>query len=190
MLKNYGHASIKWQGEEYHLAPTFANIAKIGTPTEIIYDFKSFISTDNIWHKFNISLVVLDACSDKKIPEELTGRMQFSERQQKFLYVKPSHGLPMINDVIVLAEHCFLHGVCGKSDKKGKGEAIDSFDVYEYMELARVHLGLSSEEAGNMTMTEFVRMTDAKFPPQNNGEVTKEESDDLFGWLQEKNKVH
>ncbi len=190
MLVNYGHASISWQGEKYTISPTFANIAKIGTPTEIIDDFKSFISTVNVWHKFNISLVVLNACSDKPIPSSLTGSMKFSERQQKFLYSTPAHGLPMLNDIIVLAEHCFLHGVCGKSNKKGNGDPIDSFDPYEFMELARVHLGLSVEESGNMTMTEFVRMTDAKFPPERNGEITVKETDDLIDWLENRDKAN
>lgn len=190
MLLSYGHAKIKWQGEEYNISPTFSNIAKLGSPTEIIEDFKSFISTVSVWHKFNIAIFVLNACSDKPIPEELTGRMQFSERQQKFLYVKPNHDLPMIEDVITLAEHCFLHGICGKSDSKEKGDPIDSFDAYEFMELARAHLGLSAKEAGNMTMTEFVRMMNAKFPPENNGNITKQESDDIFSWLEDKNKVH
>lgn len=190
MLLAYGHASIKWQGEEYRLAPTFANIAKIGTPTEIIDDFKSFISTMNVGHKFNIALCVLNACCDKELPVKLTGEMKFSERQNKFLYSQPSHGLPMIADIITLAEHCFLHGVCGKSDKKGSGDPIDSFDAYAFMELARVKLRVNSEEAGNMTMTEFVRLIDAKFPPENNGDITREESDDLFSWLQDKDKVH
>lgn len=190
MLTAYGHASIKWQGEEYRLAPTFSNIAKIGTPTEIIEDFKSFISTVNIGHKFNISLCVLNACCDKELPIKLTGEMKFSDRQQKFLYSMPSHGLPMINDIITLAEHCFLHGVCGKSDTKENGDPINSFNAYGFMELARAHLGLSSADAANMTMTEFVRVMDAKVPPENNGDITKEESDDLFSWLQDRNEVH
>ncbi len=191
MLLAYGHAQIEWKGVKYRLSPTFANIAKIGTPTEIIEDFKSFISTMSITHKFNIAISVLNACSDKLIPEALVGRVQFSEKQNKFLYVRPVHGLPMISDVITLAEHCFLHGICGKSDKKGSGESIEAFDAYEYMELSRVHLGLSTSEAENMTMTEFVRMMDAKFPPENKDEITREESDDLFAWLQEQNsKAH
>ena len=191
MLLTYGHAEIEWKGVKYRLSPTFANIAKIGTPKEIIEDFKSFITTLSLSHKFNISMNVLNACCDKELPEALTGRMQFSERQQKFLYVEPKHGLPMINDVIILAEHCLLHGICGKSDSDtGKGESLEYFDAYEFMELARVHLRLSADEAGNMTMTEFVRLMDAKFPPDKSEQIDLQESNDLLAWVEDKNKVH
>lgn len=191
MLLSYGHAEIEWQGVKYRLAPTFANIAKIGTPKEIIDDFKSFITNLNVIHKFNISINVLNACCDKELPVELTGQIKFSERQQKFLYSQPKHGLPMINDIITLAEHCLLHGVCGKSDNdNGKGEPLEYFNAYEFMELARVHLGLSANEASNMTMTEFVRMMDAKFPEDKSKQIEEDERNNLFNWLEEKNKVH
>jgi len=191
MLLAYGHAEIEWQGVKYCLAPTFANIAKIGTPKEIIDDFKAFISTNSFWYKFSIAINVLNACCDKEIPVELTGEIKFSEWNNKFLYSKPSHGLPMINDVMILAEHCLLHGVCGKSEREeSNGEPLEYFNAYEFMELARVHLGLSANEASNMTMTEFVRMMDAKFPEDKNKQIEEDERNDLFNWLEEKNKVH
>lgn len=190
MLINYGHVKINWRGEEFILSPTFANISKIGSPTEIIEDFKSFITTLNVMHKFNIAINVLNCCSDKELPVELFGKTKFSERQQKFLYVKQLHDLPMIEDAITLANHCFVHGICGKSDKQGDGDPIESFDAYEFMELARVHLGLNANEASNMTMTEFVRMMDAKFPAEKSDEISQEENDEMLAWLKEKNKVH
>ena len=190
MLLQYGHCEIEWQGEKYRLAPTFANIAKIGSPLEIIEDFKSFISTWSVMQKFSIAISVLNACSDKLIPEELTGRYQFSERQDKFLYVQPSHGLPMIEDVITLAEHCLIHGICGKNTSKSdSGEPLKEFDSYKFMELARVHLGMSAAEAENMTMTEFSRMMDAKFPPEKGEGATAQESNDILAWLESK-EVH
>lgn len=191
MLLEYGHAEIEWEGVKYRLSPTFANMSKIGSPVEIIEDFKSFISTMNVVHKFNIAINVLNACCDKEIPSSLVGRVQFSERRNKFLYVKPAHSLPMLIDVITLAEHCFLHGICGKTyNKQSTGEPLKTFDAYEYMELARVHLGLSLSEASNMTMTEFVRMMDAKFPPEKSDQLTKEENNELLSWFEEQNKVH
>lgn len=191
MLTSYGHAKIEWNGDTYCLSPTFVNMAKIGSPTEIIEDFKSFITTSSFAHKFNIALNVINSCSDKPLPEELTGRMQFSEWQQKSLYVKPKHGLPMAKDIITLAEHCFIHGICGKSDKKTtSGEPLKEFDAYAFMELARVHLGLSSIEASNMTMTEFSRMMDAKFPPEQSDHPTVDESNDMLAWFESQNKAH
>ncbi len=189
MLLQYGHCEIEWQGETYRLAPTFANIAKIGSPVEIIDDFKSFISTSSIMQKFCIALTVLNSCSDKSIPETLTGRYQYSERKNRFLYVQPSHGLPMVADVITLAEHCLIHGICGKADNSGEGEPLKEFNAYEFMELSRVHLGMSAGEAANMTMTEFSRMMAAKFPPEKPEGPSDDERNDLLAWL-ESTEVH
>ena len=54
MLLGYGHAEIEWQGVKYRLAPSFANIAKLGSPIEIVELFTSFIAPGANWHKCNI----------------------------------------------------------------------------------------------------------------------------------------
>lgn len=191
MLTAYGHTKIEWCDRVFILSPTFANIAKIGTPTEIIDTFKQFISASNLVYKFSIALNILKCCSDIELPDSLTGTVKFSERQQKFMITQPSHGINMINDVIVLAEHCLIHGVCGKSDKKQSGDPVKEFDAYSFMELARIHLGLSADESAKMTMTEFSRMMDAKFPPQvNENAASEQEQIEMAAWLKKQNKVH
>ncbi len=192
MLTQYGHVGIEWRGVDYTLSPTFANIAKLGSPAEIIDDFQSFITQVNPVFKFNQALIIINACSDIPLPEALTGKIKFSNKRKKFMYVKPLHQLPMFDDVITLAEHCLIHGICGKSKKKStSGAPLKEFDAYAYMELARIHLGMSAAEAENMTMTEFARMMDAKFPPElNENEASEELSEDMLNWFNEQNKVH
>jgi hypothetical protein len=190
MLLAYGHAEIEWQGDVYRLAPTFANIAKLGSPVEIVELFKSFSSPGAQWHKFNIAVCVLNACSDKPIPEKLTGFVKFSERQQRFMYHQPAHGLPMLDDVITLAEHCLIHGICGKTDKKTDGDPLKEFDAMVFIELARIHLDMSREESASLTMTEFVRLMEVKFPPAKEDGLSVEENDDMLAWFENQNKVH
>ena len=191
MLTAYGHSKIEWGDQEFILSPSLSNIAKIGTPTEIIDTFKQFISATNLVFKFSIALNVLKCCSDPELPERLTGGVKFSKRQNRFMITQPSHGINMINDIIVLAEHCLIHGVCGKSDKKKSGEPATEFDAYSFMELARIHLGLSVEGAAKMTMTEFSRLMNAKFPPQvNEDAVSEQEQIEMAAWLKKQNKVH
>lgn len=194
MLLNYGHAKIEWQGVEYNLAPTFANIAKIGTPTEIISDFKSFVSTLNYMHKFSIALNVLNACCDKELPESFTGRSMYSERDHKFKYVPPKHGQNVFGDIINLAQHCLHHGICGKVNRDDDGEdskPLNEFDSYEFIELARVHLSMTRDEAKDLTMTEFVRMMRVKFPEQRDDDKpTRAEEKELLDWYFDKDKAH
>lgn len=191
VLTAYGHVKIEWGDRAFNLSPSFVNIAKIGNPKEIIDTFKDFIASNNLIVKFAIALNVLECCSDKEIPRALTGGVKFSERQQKFMLVNPEHGEAMIRDVIILAEHCLIHGVCGKVESKGKGEPVTEFDAYSFMELARIHLNLSLDDASKMTMTEFLRLMDAKFPPEKNeDEASPEEEADLLAWFTSTNKAH
>ncbi len=108
------------------------------------------------------------------------------------MYVKPSHDLDMFNDVIVLAEHLLLHGICGKVEEKtkGKGEKLDEFDAYEYMEMARINLGQTPEQASNMTMTEFIRLAQRKHPPEKSDAPDEELDSQLLDWFNDNNGVH
>ena len=172
MLTAYGHAKIEWGDQVFNLSPSFLNIAKLGNPKEIIETFKDFVSSTNLIVKFSIALNVLECCSDVEIPRALTGSVKFSERQNKFMLVNP------------------VHGICGKVKSTGKGEAVKEFDAYSYMELARIHLNLSPTDASKMTMTEFLRLMDAKFPQvRDENEASPEEELALFEWIN-KDKAH
>ncbi len=51
------------------------------------------------------------------------------------------------------------------------------FNAFEYISAARAHLGISREEAEQLTMTEFQMMLAAKFPEQKG--FTREEYDNV-----------
>ncbi len=189
MLTEYGHAQISWNGVNYTLSPSFINISKIGSPKEIIDDFKSFIESSGVW-KFIIATSVLNACSDKELPESLLGKVKFSDNQNRFMYVKPNHNMDMFNDAIVLAEHLLIHGICGKSDSKGNGDRVEEFDACAFIEDARIHLGQTSEQAENMTMTEFIRLVKRKFPAEESDAPNEELDTQLLDWFNQENKVH
>lgn len=194
MLAAYGHVKIEWGDKVFNLVPSFVNIAKLGSPKEIIDTFKDFITSTNLIVKFSIALNILECCSDVEIPRALTGGVKFSDRLNKFLIINPLHGDAMISDVITLAEHCLIHGICGKvEDKKGNGEPVKEFDAYSFMELARIHLNLSLADASQMTMTEFLRMMEAKFPPEKDPRDDRpslEEEADMLAWFKKNNEVH
>jgi len=186
MLLAYGHAEIEWQGVKYRLAPTFANIAKLGSPVEIVELFKSFVSPGADWYKFDIAMTVLNACCDTELPERLVGRVKFSERQQRFMYVQPSHGLPMFDDVITFADHCLRHGICGQAESSSEGgDPLTEFDAYSFIEMAQEHLNTSLDDAANMTMTQFVRRMNAKFPPKESDGPTQDQEAALLALCEE-----
>ena len=136
---------------------------------------------------------MVNACSDIPLPEALTGKVKYSSKKKRFMYVKPLHNLPMFDDIITLAEHCFIHGICGKIDDeedRKRRRPLTEFDACKYMEQARIHLGISSAESENLTMTEFARMMAAKFPPQRDENVaSKKEQREMIEWLEQQNGV-
>lgn len=165
MHTTYGHVKIGYGGDDYILSPSLKNIASLGTPIEIIETFKDFVNPSTpTFYKLIIAFKVLDCCSDRPIPDEILGVLKFNEDKNQFEYISPAHSSDMSNDALVLAEHCLIHGICGKVDNKEKesGEPLDSFDPYEYIETARVCLDIPLSEASDMTMTEFVRMMKMK----------------------------
>lgn len=192
MLVNYGHAKISYAGEDYILSPSFSNIAKLGTPKEIIATFKRFIMLGDSVNKWLIAMDILDACCDKALPNTLVGCTVFSDKQQRFMYCQPAHGLPMFSDCITLADHCLKHGICGVTDKIAEDEdskPVEEFDAYWFMEVAMEHLNTSREDSASMTMTEFARRMTIKFPPKKDEDkATKQESKELQAWFEEQNK--
>ncbi len=186
MLTGYGHAKIQFKDQVFNLVPSFANMAKLGTPKEIIEIF-GFLIDDSPWYvKFDVSLTILEACAGESLPFELTGKVEVNGWKNTITYLMPTHGKEMINDIIVIAVHCLKHGICGNvdNDSKEEPEPLKEFDAYSYIDMAITHLGADREEAASMTMTEFVRRMRAKFPDnkEESGKMSQQEVDDLYSW--------
>jgi len=165
LMLAYGHGQIEIGSEVYTFVPSFLNISKIGEPHEIINTFKNVIYNDSVW-SFNDALNVLNCCCDKELPTEFTGHVARSDWSGNSVYVAPRHGVNVYSDIINLAIHCLKHGITGVVDYdiESDGEPSQSFDAYEYIELATEIFKCSIDEAAKMTMTEFLRRLDAKFP--------------------------
>lgn len=83
-------------------------------------------------------------------------------------------------EMIIIARSLIVHGVVGKTKvrrlQKHEGTSTSSeFNAFEYISSARTHLGMSREEAEQLTMTEFQMLLAAKYPEQKG--FTKEEYD-------------
>lgn len=72
-------------------------------------------------------------------------------------------------EMVVIAQHLLRHGMVGMATPEGQskpqqGKYAATFDAAEYIAAARVHLGLSSADAEALSMTEFQRMFEMKYP--------------------------
>lgn len=158
-----GYASIEIDGVEYFLTPSFGNIAKLGTPEEIVFKFRTLMlrraSGVSAWI---VALEILEACG---LPSEIIGGLHYSESKKRSL-IKP--GVIPPEHCFILAEHCMQHGMCGsddqldESDKAGDSSPVTEFDPYTYIVMAMDVLSISMEQAENLTMTKFIKLVNAK----------------------------
>ena len=120
---------------------------------------------------------VLTACCDEDIGA-LVGWMQPARSRRRGMVWRPGE-MPVAN-MLILARNLMAHGITGKANlrtlqRHETNESTPRFVAADYVVAARNHFGMSREEAGQLTMTEFQMMIAAKYPDQNG--YTREEYD-------------
>lgn len=149
MLTKYGEFEFTYQDEVFKGKPSFANISKIGTPSQIIHAVKML----NIpMHSYHTARMILNCCIDGDLPwfndDEGINRLGARRANNETRAF-----------VVTMAKHCIQHGICGnvKSElSRDKKQELAEFDPYEFIESAIELLGLSMEEAANLSMTEYI----------------------------------
>lgn len=188
-----GYAYIKAGDRSYELIPSFFNINDVGTPREIIEAFHN-INAYQIAPvtAFSAALNVLECCGMDDV--ELTGSLTFSERKQKVL-IKVGKMPP--GDVIILAQHCLRHGVCGsnkqieESREDDNVEPVREFNAYDYVVKAVETLGMTYTEAWGLTMTKYVNLMRSKIKGmEQRGEIKKTPSkSDVQALLKQREEI-
>lgn len=99
-------------------------------------------------------------------------------------------------DVVTIAQNLLIHGVLGdpdpatEDDRERDGEYSPQFDCRKNAAIAMAHLGLTEEQAWNMTMTGLRLGLEAKYPkPESTAEQaarrapTETEYDETMAWF-------
>lgn len=120
---------------------------------------------------------VLTACCDDDIGD-LVGWLKPGKSRRRGFVWRSGSMPPEI--MVIVAQSLMLHGIIGKAKvrKLQRHESSDTtseFRASDYIIAARNHFGISKEEAGQLTMTEFQLMLIAKYPEQKG--YTREEYD-------------
>lgn len=144
-------------GRVYTFRPSFARIAELGSPPEIIQVYAGLYGQGAL----AMARFVMATMADADDVTPLIGWLEPGEGDQ----LVEREGDMSPREVVFIARHLMRHGVVGRaSTEKGEGRAAEAFDVEEYVASARVHLGLSTAEAMELSMTELWRLFDMKFP--------------------------
>lgn len=192
-----GEASAQLDGVTFMFRPTLANIAEIGSPTEIVETFALVMSEastpEHQWQQIGAAMRVLYHCADDLTPdlERLLGQ-----------WVDPTPrrytpGRMPVHAIVALARQMMRHGVVGVPLDQPAGKPLtnkndysDQFKAAEYVAIATAHLGVSIGDAWQMTMTSLVQILAAKFPPDKRATVTEkdlERNDQAVAWLERVN---
>lgn len=146
--------AVMGDGTEFTFRPSFARIASLGSPHEIVAIFAGLHGP----HAEKDAAYVLACLCDQEDPSPLIG------------YLGEAGWVPGAmsgDEMVIIAQHLMRHGIVGKARPggvEGDGKFSDRFDAVEYISAARVHLGLSSQDAEALSMTEFQTMFEMKFP--------------------------
>lgn len=169
MLIKYGLVNIEWQGQQFSLLPSFANMEKIGSPSQIIDYVKLLSDTKAPWYVIRrVAEKIVEACATTELPEKLTGAMTLNQ-WRKEIAIRPSDNGMTTEQLVILAGHLIKHGIIGDTDyraksKDGDNAPLKTFEASEFVETAVLAFDISHEEASRMTMTQFIRQMRAKYP--------------------------
>ena len=158
MLVECGYVrAVDGEGREWSFLPSFARIATLGSPEEIVQLYVDLHGPGAA----RAARYVLACLCEQEDPTPLLGDVVPAEGGG--LQYLPG-GMPDSEQVIV-ARHLMQHGICGTAKPgEGGGQYSPRFDAAEFIAAGRVHLGLSSADAEALSMTELQGMMAMKFP--------------------------
>jgi hypothetical protein len=164
-------------GTEYTFRPSFARIAALGSPAEIVQIYADLHGPQ----ASRTAGYVLAVLCDQDDPTPLIGWYDAHGWHP---------GVMPAPEQIILACHLMQHGIVGKTKPgRGGGQYAQEFHAAEYIAAARVHLGLSSADAESLSMTEFQTAFEMKFPEAKAKELpSREEYRELMAKIEGKKR--
>ncbi|HDS5482419.1 TPA: hypothetical protein QH236_004856 [Serratia liquefaciens] len=202
VLTEIGEMALSDAAHDYFFRPSFANMTRIGPPTEIVERFTELHHSEAprimksameaygkipAWLADHINsmggealkagIIVMQACCEDDVTP-LVGEFVPSKRGRR-AFVYRMGKLP-VHDIIILAQSLITHGIIGKAkvrrlQRHETNAYVAEFSAFEYISAARNHFSMPRAEAEQLTMTEFQLLINAKYPEQKG--FTAEEYD-------------
>lgn len=207
-MAELGEFEISTPQHDHVLIASFANMAKIGNPIEIVdsysvlngLELNQVIDVINraekaygavpVWllealrkpaywrQALRVSTHVLECCCDDDI-DYLVGEWRPGKRG---IVYRP--GKMPIKDIIVMARALMEHGIIGKVKVRRlqKNERVEGytkeFKAIDYINAACMHFSMPRDEAEKLTMTRFQLLLKSKYPEEKG--LTRDEYDDAM----------
>lgn len=181
------NGSLSTKKIDYVFTPSFENLSKIGEPHEIVNAYAVLLS--NQAYEAITRLKESSEYLSKYIEEKLFAQLEVSK--QILTYCCPDDISALIGDkkkkgllqpqkILIIARNLLDYGVAGKAkiriSQRNENKTYSSeFKITDYINNARIHLGLSLDDAKKLTMTEYIMLMANKYP--DNEGLTSQEYD-------------
>lgn len=189
-----GEIGIQYNGQSFTLRPSLYNMQQIGTPEEIAETVQLVISAkyrmlEGLPHALNELYAcekVIGCCANADIPADVFGQPELMPLDNGLSEMRWQNGIETAETMIAIAQALIVAGIAGAPNadrvKSRKSKDQSPFDPLEYVGVIIAHLGMSTNDAWQMTMIEFQRAFDAKFPlsEKEKNRMTKDDARDLL----------
>ena len=181
------NGSLSTKKIDYVFTPSFENLSKLGEPHEIVNAYAVLLS--NQAYEAITRLKESSEYLFKYIEEKLFAQLEVSK--QILTYCCPDDISALIGDnkkkgllqpqkILIIARNLLDYGVAGKAkiriSQRNENKTYSSeFKITDYINNARIHLGLSFDDAKKLTMTEYIMLMANKYP--DNEGLTSQEYD-------------
>lgn len=169
ILTEIGEIGVMVGDNSYKLRPSLYAMSTLGSPDEIVEVYSRVMLDESL----EDALAVIYACSNDDL-SGVFGTLNYVDGVPKSYgkkrrYFEFNEERVPAEDILTIAKCLLKHGVTGAlkplPKKDGEQEYSSQFDAREHVSLAIAHLGASSKDAWEMTMTELIGALRAKFPP-------------------------
>lgn len=190
------NGSLSTKKIDYVFTPSFENLSKLGEPHEIVNAYAVLLSNDayNAITSFKEPNQYVINYINEKITLQLEVARKVltcccSNDVTQLIGSKTKKGLIKIQNIIMIARSLLDYGVVGKvkvrvSQRNENKSYSSEFKITDYINNARIHLGLSLDEAKSLTMTEYIMLMANKYPDKEG--FTREEYDKVLANYEKK----
>jgi len=181
----FGEIGITAKSRDFLFRPSLYAMSLLDDAVKSFSDIHAPAGGRDIEHaRFLASVEVLQVCIGEDITE-LVG--QTGSQANRWI-----PGLINPQKIIILASALIRHGLVGPQiDDEDldapKKEYASKFEPAGIVAMAIAHLGMSEQQAWDMTVTGFVMAMRAKFPPPPRARPTLKELDSMMDWLDKVN---
>jgi hypothetical protein len=175
-----GEVGVDWEGRHFVFRPSFLALTKLGTPKELV-DMLNKVQ-QHTRAGFVVALAVLDRCykGRRGTADRITGH--YRDDKGKVVYAP---GAMSADEVRIIGARLLINGMVGKPGASAAAaRPCKEFDPAEFIAAAVAHLQMRPRDAERMTMLEFQKAMDAKFPKEKPDVPDQDGYDDLLAAIE------